>query len=482
MRVRRKILRTPLRALEPYFEAIRAKRGVEEGYPTDVYFEAENGGGEAEHPHIPQTRADLTSLPLVTIDPEGSLDLDQALFIERAGDGHRVYYAIADVAAHVVPDGPLDRDTHRRVETVYCPDRRVGLHPPVMSEGYASLLAGQRTKAVVWTIGLDGTGEIRDVAVERAWVSSRRQYSYEELSERPDQASRALLGLLREVGDRRRALTRKRGGVTLPKPEQEVVVDGDSASLVFRAATPVEDDNAHISLLTGEAAASLMLDGGAGILRTMPPADDRAVRRLRHQARALGVTWRDGETYADCLARLDARTPEAAAFLAEATTLFRGARWVPFHDANPELPRPEITTHGALGVPYAHVTAPLRRLADRYTTEICLAHATKSRIPEWVETALPGIGEEMEHGTRAARDVDRACIDAVEAAVLAPYVGEEFDGVGLDDRTVQLARPAVVARCEGRVKAGKDQTVRLERASLEAGALFSVAGAKGDKP
>jgi exoribonuclease R len=478
MRVRRKVLRTPLRTLEPVFASIRAKRGVEEGYPPDVYFEADHGGSADELPHVPQSRIDRTSLPLVTIDPEGSLDLDQALYVERAGDGHRVYYAIADVAAHVAPAGPLDLDTHRRVETVYCPDRRIGLHPAVMSEGYASLLAHQRTKAVLWTIGLDGSGEIRDTSVERAWVSSRRQYSYEELASSPNHASAALLGLLREVGDRRRALARKRGGVTLPKPEQEVVVEGDGVSLVFRAATAVEDDNAQISLLTGEAAARLMLEGGAGILRTMPPADDRAVRRLRHQARALGVTWRDGESYADCLDRLDPGTPEAAAFLSEATTLFRGARWVPFDDSDPELPRPAVTTHGALGVPYAHVTAPLRRLADRYATEICLAHATKSRVPDWVAKALPAIGDEMEHGTRAARDVDRACVDAVEAAVLAPYVGEDFDGVGLDDRTVQLARPAVVARCEGGVTAGKDQTVRLVSATVDAGALFRVKGGR----
>ncbi len=474
MRVRRKILSAPLRALQPEFNAIRAKRGVEEGYPPEAFFEATHGGGDSEPAHITGKRLDRTSLPLVTLDPAGSQDLDQALHIERRSGGYRVFYAIADVAAHVVPGGPLDVDTHARVETVYCPDRRIGLHPSVMSEGYASLLAGQRTKAVLWSIDLDDAGEIRDIDVARAWVSSRHQYAYEDLTHRPTGEAQGMLALLGEVGAARRALARSRGGVTLPKPEQDVDVDDGAVTLVFRAATPVEDDNAQISLLTGEAAARLMLDGGAGILRTMPPAEDRAVRRLRHQARALGIAWRDGETYADCLARLDTTTPAAAAFLAEATTLFRGARWEPFDDAEPSLPRPSTLTHGALGVPYAHVTAPLRRLADRYATEACLAHAGRTPLPEWVAKALPAIGEEMEHGTHAARDVDRACINAVEAAVLEPYVGQDFDGVGLDDRTVQLASPAVVARCEGGVDAGKDQTVRLIEAKMESGPVFRV--------
>ena len=479
MRVRRKPLRIPLAALTPVFHRIREAAGVHEGYDPDVYFEAEHGGKAPEPPHVTASRLDRTSLPLVTIDPEGSRDLDQALLIERKGDGHRVYYAIADVAAHVIPEGPLDRDTHVRVETVYCPDRRVSLHPPVVSEGYASLLPGQRTKAALWTIDLDAKGEIRDIGIARVWVSSRRQYSYEELSREPGKEAQALLGLMREVGDRRRALARERGAVTLPKPEQEFVVKEGGVSLSFRAAAPVEDDNAQISLLTGEAAAKLMLASGIGILRTMPPADEHSVQRLRHQARALGVAWGAAESYADCLAHLDLTTPAAAAFLSAATTLFRGARWEPFDDSDPALPRPASLTHGALGVPYAHVTAPLRRLADRYATEICLAHASGVSVPTWVKRALPTIGDEMEHGTHIARSVDNSCISAVESAVLAPYVGKDFDGVGLDDRTVQLADPAVVARCEGGVAAGKDQTVRLVSADADRGPVFAVEGGGG---
>jgi exoribonuclease R len=479
MRVRRKPLEAPLTGLAATFHRIREEAGVHEGYAPDAYSEAEHGDIATEPPHITGTRLDQTSLPLVTIDPQGSRDLDQALLIERRGDGHRVYYAIADVAAHVVPEGPLDRDTHERVETVYCPDVRVGLHPPVMSEGYASLLPGQRTKAALWAIELDPKGEIREVGLSRAWVSSRRQYSYEELSGKPGEEARTLLTVLREVGDRRRALARNRGAVTLPKPEQEFVVEDGGISLSFRAASPIEDDNAQISLLTGEAAARLMLEAGIGILRTMPPADDRSIARLRHQARAFGISWGDDESYGDCLARLDTTTPAAAAFLSQATMLFRGARWEPFDDSNPSLPRPDSLTHGALGVPYAHVTAPLRRLVDRYATEICLAHSGGVAVPAWVKRALPMIGEEMERGTHVARSVDHACIEAVESAVLAPFVGTDFEGVGLDDRTVQLTQPAVVAHCEGGVEAGKDQTVRLVSADPDRGPVFTVASGGG---
>jgi hypothetical protein len=71
--------------------------------------------------------------------------------------------------------------------------------------------------------------------------------------------------------------------------------------------------------------------------------------------------------------------------------------------------------------------------------------------------------------------VDRDCVDAVESAVLAPHVGELFEGVGLDDRTVQLAEPAVIARCEGEVPVGEVTRVRLVRAEPGEGPRFVVA-------
>jgi hypothetical protein len=70
--------------------------------------------------------------------------------------------------------------------------------------------------------------------------------------------------------------------------------------------------------------------------------------------------------------------------------------------------------------------------------------------------------------------VDRACISAVEAAALSGHVGEEFQGVGLDDDTIQLAEPAVVARCGGSVEVGKSQRIRLVSTRYEDGPVFSV--------
>lgn len=478
MAQRRLVASAELADLVPEFARIRKEAGVEEGFPHAAYFEAEGGGGEAEPRHVPGTRADRTDLELVTIDPVGSLDLDQALWVAPTGDGWLVHYAIADVAAHVIPGGPLDIATHARGETLYCPDTRIGLHPAVMSEGYASLLPGQRTKAALWTMRVDGDGAVADAVVERAWVRSRAKYSYQGLHADPPSEAVELLASLHAFGEARRALTRARGGVSLPKPSQEVVVDGGHVTLAFEVALPLEDDNAQVSLLAGEAAAAMMLAEGVGVLRTMPPAPAASVRRLRHQAHALGIAWPDGVGYGDLLPTLDPDAPATAAFLVQAITLFRSASWQAFGVAGDDgalLPIPEPATHGALAVPYAHVTAPLRRLVDRYGTEVCLAHSAGRETPDWVSEALPTLGAEMATAVHRSGRVDSACLEAVECAVLSGREGERFDAVAIEADEVQLASPAVEGRCQDRLTPGTEVKVTLVAAESGAGPVFALA-------
>ncbi len=472
MPIRRLVARVPLDELVPRFTQIRDEAGVRVARSDAVL--ADHAPREEDPGHIVGDRVDMTDVPFVTIDPEGSRDLDQAIHMERAGAGWRVRYAIADVASHVTPSGALDADTWDRVETVYCPDMRVGLHPPVMSEGYASLLPGQRTKAVVWDLTVSSDGTLSQTKVGRAWVTSVRQYAYAELAHTPPAEAAELVVLMAEFGAARRRVLREAGAVSLPKPSQEVDRDAGGLRLEFRAARGIEDDNAQVSLLTGMAAARLMLDAGVGVLRTMPPASDDALRRLRRQALALGVDWPRDAQYTDVLGTLDPVSATGAAFLTAAVTLFRGATWEPFHVAR-GLPVPDHVTHGALAAPYAHVTAPLRRLVDRYGTEICVAHSAGLPIPSWVTEALPQLGQTMISGVRRGGKVDRACIDAVEAAVLDSHIGEDFAAVGLDEDTIQLAEPAVVARCKGDIPVGKRVQATLVHADIRDGVRFEVA-------
>jgi exoribonuclease R len=439
------------------FGALRRELKLPEGYPDQALAEA-----DATVKSPPRPDNDRTDLPLVTIDPATSLDLDQAMcLLRRPGGGYRVHYAIADVASWVQPGGLLDAETQRRGQTVYLPDGKVPLHPKVLSEDAASLLPGQDRPAVVWTIDLDAAGEPTEVTLERALVRSRAKLDYPGVQSDVDAGNAPEpVALLPEIGKLLVERGLARGAINLPVPEQEVERDSGGWHLTLRAPLPVEEYNAQISLLTGVAAARLMLAGGVGLLRTMPAPAPEAVAKLRAAAPALGVSWPEGATVGTVLAGLDPVDPRHAAFVDAAAELMRGAGYAALDGEPPKDPG-----HGAVAAPYAHVTAPLRRLADRYATEVCLALHTGGEVPDWARQALPGLPDIMSTTDRIAGAAERGAVDLVEAVLLDGRVGEVFDAAVLDiaPATVAVAvdDPPVRARCAGEGVSPGDR-VRVE--------------------
>ncbi|MEV4349085.1 RNB domain-containing ribonuclease [Actinoplanes sp. NPDC049596] len=435
------------------FAGLRRELKLPGEFPAEALAEAEAAAersvGEAD---------DLTDVAFVTIDPASSRDLDQAMHLSRRDGGYRVLYAIADVASFVAPGGALEAETWVRGQTIYLPDGRIPLHPAVLSEGAVSLFADVDRLAVVWTIDLDAQGVITAVDVRRARVRSRAKLDYASVQREVDAGTAGeAYELLPELGELLAKRAGERGAVNLPLPEQEVERDGDGWRLVLRAPLPVEEHNAQISLLTGMAAAELMLRGGVGLLRTMPPPKPEAVAKLQAAAKSLGVLWPAGAPVGEVVATADPATPRGAAFLEQAADLLRGAAYTAFDGEVPAL-----TGHGGVGAPYAHVTAPLRRLADRYATEVCLALAAGRGVPEWAREALPKLPKMMAGSDRVAGSADRAAVDLAEAVLLRDRVGEEFTAGVLDaDGTIAIDEPAVRARCQGGLPVGTRVQVRL---------------------
>ncbi|MFJ4168302.1 RNB domain-containing ribonuclease [Paenarthrobacter sp. NPDC089714] len=455
--------------------ALRTELELPADYPGEALAEAR---AAVEHHQLP-TR-DLLDIPFVTIDPATSTDLDQALFIDRAGEGYKVLYAIADVPSFVVPDGALDAETRQRGQTYYAPDGRIPLHPEVISEHAGSLLAGQDCGAFVWDFDLDAKADVVSVSVARAKVRSRAKLSYKGAQEQIDSGSALpVLQLLKEVGLKRVELERKRGGASLNMPEQEIVqaTGGGGYRIVAAPSLPVEDWNAQISLMTGMAAARMMLDGKVGILRTMPAPDERSLLHFKRQTQALGKPWDGDITYGEYLRTLDASDPKQLAILHSAGTLFRGAGYTPFDG---EIP--EDVIQSAIGAPYAHTTAPLRRLIDRFVLVICEALSGGHDIPQWARDALPTLPEIMASSDQLAGKLERLALDTVEAALVANHIGGEFDAVVISGSkpsngngngngngpygTIQIQEPAITARCDGELESGTQVRVRLVKADI----------------
>ncbi|MEO5899299.1 MAG: RNB domain-containing ribonuclease [Ilumatobacteraceae bacterium] len=427
-----KAIEDPGHALDAGLAAIRAQFDVPASFPPAVLAAADAAARRTPTEHV-----DRTDVAFVTLDPATSTDLDQALAIEPAGADLLLRYAIADVAWFVDDGDPCDVEAWKRGETQYLPDGRAGLYPPALAEAAASLLPDGPRPAVVFAVRVAPDGSATLDGAERAIVLSRAKLAYTTVTEAELPA-----GFV-ELARRVQSAEDRRGASRVEPPEQGVErIDGGYA-LVFRDRLASEDRNAALSLATNLAVADALLHAGTGLFRTMPAPDGRAVGRLRHTAEAFGVAWQPDEPLDDLERRLDGHEPRQAAMMLAIRRASGGARYVPFEPG-------VVPWHSAMAATYAHATAPLRRLADRYVVRAALAIARGEAVPAAVTDAFARLPDVMQRADAKAGQLERAVIDLAESVVLGGSVGRTFDAVvtDVDERgaRVQLREHAVVGR------------------------------------
>ncbi|MFD8878776.1 RNB domain-containing ribonuclease [Corynebacterium xerosis] len=466
------------------FRAVAREFGVPETFAPEVHADAAAAAGRRA------ARTDLRDVPFVTIDPPGSMDLDQAMHLAEVVDdatgaaGWRVLYAIADVGGLIAPDSLVAAEAMRRGQTIYLPDEPTRLHPAALSEDAGSLLPDVDRPAIVWDVVVGADGEPTSWDVYPGLVRSVARLEYMEVQATFDAGDpHPSIAALPELGRARQGSALRREAINLRLPSQTVAPTGDGRwELHLDARPPVMDFNSEISLLAGMVAGQMMAEAGVGVLRTLRPAGEEALAEFRVAARALGYELADGAGVAEVsafLAGVDADSPRGMAVMKDASRLLRGSgyqRLGSLDDGSADASE-GVPVHSGVGGPYAHVTAPLRRLIDRFGLEYCLAIAAHRRgetetleVPAWVDGGVDEAISSMATSGQLASRVDRACLDLTEAVVLEPWVGHAFDSAVLHDRgeevEVFVFEPPVFANCRGTTGAGVPPEGSAPRVSL----------------
>jgi exoribonuclease R len=447
-----KALVDPTNALGRGLAAIRSQFKVPESFPEDVLDAADVAAARAPVEHF-----DRTSRPFVTLDPASSTDLDQAFTIDRSGGDLLLHYAIADVAWYVDDGDAIDAEAWRRGATQYLPDGKAGLYPPLLSEGVASLLPDGPRPAVIFTVRVGPDGAVRLDGAERAMVRSIAKLAYDSVRDGDLPADFA------ELANRIQAAEDRRGASRVDPPEQEVAALAEGGfELVFRPRLASEARNAALSLAANLAIGDALQANRTGLFRVMAEPDERAVKRLRHTARAFGLEWPAAATLDQFERTLDSADARQAAFMLAVRRAGRGASYVPWRED-------VVPWHAAMAATYAHATAPLRRLADRYVVRAALAIANGQKVPAVVAEAFFKLPKVMERADALGGQVERAVIDLAEAVMLQGREGQVFPGIvtDVDDRGVriQLRDLPVVARVSARrVEPGDELRLELTAA------------------
>jgi len=445
-----KTLRDPDRLLASGLGAIRSQFQVPEGFPPEVEAAAALAAARRPDQHV-----DRTAIPFVTLDPASSTDLDQAFAIEVAGGDLLLRYAIADVAWFVGDSDPVDAEAWRRGETLYLPDGKASLYPAALGEHAASLLPDGDRPAIVLNVRIDPEGLSSLDGVERALIRSRAKLAYETAGDADLPSGFA------ELSRRIEAAEDSRGAARVDPPEQELAIDSAGRfSLQMRPWSQAETRNAALSLAANLAVAQAMLAAGTGLFRVMAPPPPESGRRLRATAQAFHLDWPADMPLEQFERRLDPVDPRAGAFTLAVRRAGRGASYQAFQAGV----RP---WHAAVAATYAHATAPLRRLADRYVLRAVLAIANGKPVPPEVTAAFERLPKVMASADQRASQIDRAVIDIAEVALMAPLEGQIFPAIVTDLRDggsarIQLSDLPVVASVKAaNVLPGTSLRVRL---------------------
>jgi exoribonuclease R len=447
-----KALHDPDCLLAEGLTAIRGQFKVPDGFPAEVDVAAEAAAQRA-----PSEHTDRTAMPFVTLDPASSTDLDQAFAIEQAGGDLLLHYAIADVAWFVGDGDLLDSEAWKRGETTYLPGAKAGLYPRVLAEGAASLLPDGPRPAVVFTSRIDPAGKAVLQGVERALIRSRAKLGYETV--RDAELPTGFAELSRRIA----AADDARGAARVDPPEQEVERDAAGHfTLRLRPLSGAERSNAAMSLATNLAVADMLLANQTGLFRVMAEPDESAQNRLRHTAEAFGLSWPKQATLEQYERLLDPADPREAAFMLAIRRAGNGASYEPYQAG-------AVPWHAAMAASYCHMTAPLRRLADRYVIRAALAVANAQPVPAEASAAFQRLGPVMAKAQARSSQIERAVVDLAEAAMLVGREGEDFDAVVTDlgetGARIQLCDLPIVARTTAhRVQPGERIVVRLESA------------------
>jgi exoribonuclease R len=327
----------------------------------------------------------------------------------------------------------------------------------VLSEGAASLLPAGPRPALILTVIVAPDGAVRLEGVERAVVRSTAKLAYEHV--RPQDLPAGFA----DFAERIMAAEARRGASRVDPPEQEVADQGGGKlKLQFRRRFPAEDQNAALSLAANLAVADALMAHQTGLFRVMPEPDARAVARLRQTARAFGLRWPPMAPLAQFERTLDAAQPAQAAFMLAVRRAGAPAGYAPYA---PDV----IPWHAAMAATYAHATAPLRRLADRYVLEAALAVANGQAVPDAVTAAFAGLPAVMARAASHGGQIDRAVIDLAETVMVSGRDGETFSAIvtDIDERGahIQLCDLPIVARVNAsHVTPGQEVSVRVREA------------------
>lgn len=385
-------------------------------------------------------RKDLRDLPTVTIDGEEAKDLDDAISIERAGEGYRLGVHIADVSHYVQEHTPLDEEAFKRGTSVYLVDRVIPMLPHQLSNGICSLNEGEDRLALSCLMEIDSQGNVTGHEIAETVIRSDRRMTYTAVNaivtdhdpqvtaEYAEFAEMFLL--MKELADILRKKRHARGSIDFDFPESKIVLDEKGKPLEIKAyernaATRIIED---FMLLANETVAEDYFWQELPFLyRTHDKPDEDRMKRLGTFINNFGYVLRmpGGQVYPKEIQKLLDKVEGTPEELLISRLTLRSMKQAKYTTEN--------TGHFGLAARYyTHFTSPIRRYPDlqihRIIKESLHGGLTGKRISHY-EKILPQVAVQTSALERRADEAERETDKLKKVQYMERFIGQEFEGV-----------------------------------------------------
>jgi ribonuclease R len=408
---------------------------------------------EAQAARIPDTvqpsqiagRKDLRELPLVTIDGADARDFDDAVYakpmrkgILGGGGGWTLWVAIADVAAYVTPDSPLDVEALLRGNSVYFPQRVIPMLPEKLSNGLCSLNPNVDRLCMVCEMRVMPDGEVAKSVFYEAVMRSQARLIYEDVAAILDnpQGPEAQnvphvvphLLVLNQVFEALFAAREKRGAIDFETTETRIVFDGDRK---IDRVVPIKRNRAHRLIEECMVAANVESARRVSKMKIAAPyrihekPDTVKVQALREflteRGLKLGGSDRpDTQDYAAMLSRTKDRPDQPLI----QTVMLRSLMQARYSAEN-------LGHFGLALTHYSHFTSPIRRYPDLLLHRALKHLIHKKPVKEFAYSvdAIEKHGAHCSMTERRADEATREVTTWLKCEYMSHHVGEEHDGV-----------------------------------------------------
>jgi exoribonuclease-2 len=256
------------------------REGIPEDFPEDVAAAADRLARHAALLETGGPRRDLTDLPLMTIDGQSTLDYDDALSIQDLGDARLIGVHIVDVAHHVKRGSVIDREALSRGSSIYMPDHRIPMLPPVLAEGICSLKAGEIRPAISTFIKVNAFGVVVSYDICASLIRVRHQRTYYDVNLAADDDPDIVN--LRRTAEAFREHRLDQGAVQITLPDVNVWIDEDRQVNLSRLnrESPARLLVSELMIMANWIMARFLRDNGLpAIFRSQPEPKERLYKR-----------------------------------------------------------------------------------------------------------------------------------------------------------------------------------------------------------